>query len=545
MAFYVLVAVLTIGRHAIAHPRTVCACVGYEDPALFMWGLAWWPHAIAHGMNPFVSHFVWTPTGVITAQDTLIPAAAAVMAPFTELFGPLLSYNLLSIASPVLSAFTAYLLCRRLVRRELAAVAGGYLFGFSSYEFAQLQGHLNLTLVFLIPVMVHLALRRFDGEITRRFYVVAMGLVIVLQAGLSTELLAECLGFGVLTLLCALCLLSPPRRARVGSLIVETAGAGLLALVVASPFFYYALFSGEFPKGVGPYWDVYAQDLLNPFFPTAATWLGNHDFASLSATYAGGGLAGDDGYLSIPLVTAFLVWALGVERRRSLTRIVLIIAGVSLLAALGAHLHIAGKQTITLPFDWVKNLPIFNDLLPSRIAVFTALCVSIGVSAWLARPTGRVAGRWLVALVSAVMIFPNITSALYGGRPHNPRFFATALYKRYLTRGETVLALPFGYNDVSMLWQAETGFYFYMPEGDVSQVVPAPFSDNPTVAQLLQNVSPPSAALGAFIRQYYVKDVVVDRAAPGPWPAVLSQLGLRASPVGGVLLYHVATASKA
>jgi hypothetical protein len=539
LLFYLLMGVLTIGRHAIAHPRTVCACVGSGDPASYMWAMYWWPHALIHGLNPFESHYLWSPVGVNTAQGTLIPTAAFAMAPFTALFGGLFSYNLLSVASVVLGAFTAYLLCRRLVQRELPAVAGGYLFGFSSYEFGQLTGHLNLTLTFLIPVMAHLALRRFDREISRRVYVIVMALVLVLQAGLSTELLAESAGFAAVIFLSARLLAPSAQRPRIDGLILETAGGGLLALVVGSPFFYYALFSGEFPKGPGEYGDVYAQDLLNTFFPTIATWLGHHDFQSLSTTYVGGGVTGDDGYLSIPLVIAFLAWAVGVERRRTLTRLVVIVAAVGFVASLGAHLHIAGIQTVTLPFDWVQNLPIFNDLLPSRIALFTSLAVAIGVAAWLARPGGHVLGRWLVVLLAIVMIFPNITSPLFGIAPSNPRFFSTALYKRYLTPNETILVLPFGYNDISTLWQAETGFDFYMPEGYVSQVTPAPFDTQPTVDQLLSNVPPAPPVLGSFIREHHVSHVVVDPARAGPWPGALAQLGLHGRSIGGVFLYSV------
>jgi hypothetical protein len=539
LIFYTTMAILTIGRHAIAHPRTVCACVGSGDPALFMWGLSWWPHAIAHGLNPFVSHYLWTPTGVNTAQDTLIPTAAFVMTPFTELLGPVFSYNVLSIASPALSALTAYLLCQRIVGRELPAVAGGYLFGFSSYEFAQLTGHMHLVTIFLIPVMVHISLRRIDREISQRVYVIAMALLLILQAGLSTELLAECVGFGAVILVCARLMAPALQRSRINGLVVETLGAGVLAFVVASPFFYYALFSGEFPKGPAPFWDVFAQDLLNPFFPTIATWLGHHDFQSLSATYVGGGVTGDDGYLSIPLAIAFLVWALGAERRRTLTRLILIVATLSFIAALGAHLHIAGEQTVTLPFYWVRHLPIFNDLLPSRIALFTSLAVAIGIAAWLARPTGHVVGRWLVVMLAIVMLFPNITSSLYGVAPRNPRFFSTALYKRYLTPGETVMVLPFGYNDISTLWQAETGFSFYMPEGYVSQITPSPFDRESVVGQLEQNVPPAPAELASFIRQHFVSYVIVDPVVAGPWPNVLTQLGFHVRLVGGVLLYKV------
>src|SRR5205823_709465 len=41
---YVVVGVLTIGHFALAHPKSVCACVGTEDPAAYMWALSWWPH---------------------------------------------------------------------------------------------------------------------------------------------------------------------------------------------------------------------------------------------------------------------------------------------------------------------------------------------------------------------------------------------------------------------------------------------------------------------------------------------------------------------
>jgi hypothetical protein len=539
VVFYLSMGLLTIARHALAHPRTVCACVGTGDPSLFMWGLTWWPHAIAHGLNPFVSHFLWTPVGVNTAQATFLPTAAIALAPLTTLFGPIFSYNVLAVAGPVLSAMTAYLLCRHVVRRELPSVAGGYLFGFSSYEFAQLTGHLNLTLIFLIPVIVHIALRRADQEISRRAYVISMALLIILQAGLSTELLAESVGFGAVLLVSAYFLAPLPQRSRVGGLVGETVGAGLLALLVASPFFYYALLSGGFPKGSSLYWDVYALDLLNPLFPTYATWLGHNAFQSLSVTYSGGGVTGQDGYLSIPIIVVFLLWAVKSEGRRPLARLLLITAGITFVAALGAHLHIAGHQTITLPFNWTKELPIFNDIIPSRIILFTTLAVSVGVAAWLAMPAGRVFGRWLVVLVAAVVIFPNVTQSLYGVPPVNPRFFSTTMYKRYLKPGETVLALPYAYNGVSDLWQAETGFYFYMPEGYAGQVVPPSFLDSLVVIRLLQNTPPTAPELGTFIRQHYVSHVVIDQADAAPWRGVMAQLGLHGQAVGGVLLYAI------
>lgn len=539
LVVYLALSLLTIGRFAVGHPQTVCACVGTEDPALFMWALSWWPHALLHGLNPFVTRYVWSPVGVNTAQATLIPTAALALVPLTALFGPVFSYNLLAIASPVLSALTAYLLCKRLVRHQLAAVIGGYLFGFSSYEFAQLTGHPNLTLTFLIPVMVHVALKRFDNEISPRRYVAVMAILLLLQTGLSTELLAECVGLGAVLLASARLLVPAAQRRQVGGLAAQTVAAGLIALAVGSPFFYYALINGGFPKGIAPYADIYAQDLLNTVFPTAITWVGGHAFLPLSATYVGGGVTGEDGYLGIPLVIGFLAWALGPDRRRTQTRLVLIAATVSFVAALGAHLHIAGEQTVTLPFEWVEHLPIFNDLLPSRIIIFTSLATAVGFAAWLARPSGRWAGRWIVAVIALVMLFPAITAPLYGVKPHNPSFFSTGLFKKYLRPGEVDLILPFGHNDVSTLWQAETHFYFYMPEGYLSQEIPAAFAANPTVISLWLNEVPPVSMLGSFIRQHLVRHVLVDASLAGPWPAVLSQLGLHGSEAGEMLVYTV------
>ncbi len=539
LAFYVATALITIGRHALSHPTTTCACLGNGDSAAYTWGLSWWPHAITHGLNPFVTHYMWSPVGLNVARTAMIPTAALVMAPITALSGPFVSYNILSIASPALAAFTTYLLCRRLIKRELPSLAGGYLFGFSSYEFVQLLGHLNLTLVFLIPVIVHVCLRRAAGELSRAWYVPTMALLFVLQAGLSTELLAECVAFGALLLICARMFVRRAQRSQIDGLIAETIGAGILAFVVASPFFYYAVISGGAPMGSPLYWENFGLDLLNLAFPTSTTWLGHHDFMQLSSSYEISDITETDGYLSIPLMIAFGLWLTCCERRSLLVRLLAIAAGVSLVMAMGAHLHVAGHGTVALPADLVKASSIFDNFIPSRMILFTTLAMAVGVAAWLAMSGGALFWRWLTVALVAVLVFPNLTSSLYGGTPSNPSFFSTATYRRYLTPGETVLALPFGAHDQSALWQAETGFYFYMPGGYLSNFVPPSFGDLPIMNNFLKNSSPPASELGSFIRQHYVSDVVVDDSVAGVWPALLAQLGLHGQLIGGVLLYRV------
>ena len=141
-----------------------------------MWGLAWWPHALLHGMNPFFTKALFAPDRLALGGDVTIPLAALVTAPITLLWGPIVSYNLLMLASPALAAFFAFLLCRYVTRSFAASLVGGYLFGFSAYMLGQLLGHLHLVLIFPIPAAVHLTLRAIDGRIGRRPFIVLLAL---------------------------------------------------------------------------------------------------------------------------------------------------------------------------------------------------------------------------------------------------------------------------------------------------------------------------------------------------------------------------------
>ncbi|MGA2319525.1 MAG: hypothetical protein ABSG95_02125 [Solirubrobacteraceae bacterium] len=547
LVFYLVLGLLTAGWHAVRNPTGVCACVADADTSMFMWSLKWWPYALLHGLNPLVSHYVWAPTGDNITRRTVIPAASLILAPVTALFGVVVSYNVMSIASPVLAAFTSYLLCRRLVGRELPALAGGYLFGFGPYQFTQLVAHPNLSLVFLIPVMVHLGLRRANGEISRRLYVGALGATLALQLGLSSEVLSTAGAMGIVMLLAGYLLAPAQYRAAAKRVLTETAGAGLLAVVVSSPFLYYALVKGGAPHDLPNLSDMFGLDVLNPFFPTQTTWLGHHDFRAIGLTFEGGNYTEAGAYLSLPIILAFVLWITS-TRRRFLARMVVIATVVSVLAALGSHFQVAGTQAFTLPYDWIKSIPVIKIITPSRIFVYTALAVAVGVAAWLSEShpgSLRGAGRWLVFGLGAVMIFPNIGSGLWSGTPNIPTFFSTTAYRRYLNAGETVLVLPYGLNDMSMLWQAETDFYFRMPEGYLGHLAPQPFASEQIVNELLANKVPSPVALRSFLRSYQVKAVVIHEtggAANLAFADELSRLGLRGTSVGGVVAFHIPAA---
>jgi hypothetical protein len=172
-------AALALFGGPLLHGGNQCVCFG-ADESIPLWGFEWFPYAIAHGLNPFYTHLIYIPKGFDVAQATTMPGAALLLAPITFMAGPLTAYNTAVIASPALSAFFAFLLCRRLTGRFWPALFGGWVFGFSTYMLGQMIAHLHLTFVFLVPMLIHVTLRRFAGELSRRAFLALLTLVLAL-----------------------------------------------------------------------------------------------------------------------------------------------------------------------------------------------------------------------------------------------------------------------------------------------------------------------------------------------------------------------------
>jgi hypothetical protein len=161
-----------------------------QDPVSFVWFLHWWPFAIWHGLNPFITHYVWAPQGYDLAWATSVPAASLITLPITMAGGAVLSFNILSFLAPALAAWTTFLLVASLTEDRMAALPAGYVFGFSSYELGQLIGHLNLDLIFLVPVALWLCARRLRGRAGRAAFIASLALVLLFQIGFSLEIFA-------------------------------------------------------------------------------------------------------------------------------------------------------------------------------------------------------------------------------------------------------------------------------------------------------------------------------------------------------------------
>jgi hypothetical protein len=451
------------GVRLVAHPGR--SLVGYgRDPEIFVWSFAWWLHALETLQNPFYSRAIYAPVGINLAWATTVPGLALAFTPVTALFGPDVSYNLAAMLVPALSAFTAYLLCRHVTDSLWASLVGGYLFGFSSYILGQTQGHMHMTAVFLVPLIALATVRYLKGEIDGRGYGWRLGVVFGLQFWLGNEVLVTSALVLALALVLAFALLRSTRP-RIRGLLRPLLGAIALSALIATPLVYYSITGFQSQSINTP--ATYDGDALNFLLPTHFIWLGGQWFFSISQHFRGNDSEAG-AYLGIPTLVIVAWYALS-ARRSAVARFLLLGLVVAAILTLGTGFVYKGRLVFWLPWREIAHLPVFDNILPSRFAMFASLAAAAIVAVWTAARRGW--ARWVLPALAVAALVPDLSRAYYVVHPERWSFFTDETYKICFPKNENVAIFPFGYKGDSTLWQAESGFYFRMPGG---YLAPAP-----------------------------------------------------------------------
>jgi len=509
-----------------------------SDPKAFIWCFGWWPHAILSGQNPFVSHALWAPSGVNLLWTASIPGLALLFAPLTLLVGPVASYNIASVLLPAVAAWTAFLLCRHLTRATWPSLVGGYLFGFSSYVLAQ-EGHPNISAVFLVPLLALVLLRFVEHELGDRGLMLRLGPLLGLEFLISTEITFT-FALGTLAMVALGVALVPNRRRRLVQLFRPLLGAALLAALLTAPFVYYAISGLQ----SAPFHDQnnYVTDLLNFVVPTKVALSSSGWATSISRRFPGN-YSEQDGFLGPPALLIVALYAARAVRRPS-GRLLLAALGLALVCCLGARLTIDGHRSISLPWALVGSWPLFDNVLPARLAMYVCLLSAVIVSLWIAaRPSGLL--RWFLPALAALVLVPNLNSGLWDARYTIPPFFTDSAYRSCLRRNENILPLPPSAQGESMLWQALSDFRFRMAAGNIAPHPPALFLAPYWVELVAEGYPVPASQTGElafYIRAKQVTSVVVDAREASRWDGALNRI---ATPhrLGGVILYHISDGS--
>jgi hypothetical protein len=453
----------------------------------------------------------------------------------TLLAGPAVAYNLAMVVTPALAAWTAFLLCFRLTHSFWPAFVGGYLFGFSSYVLGQLEGHLNLAAVFLVPVVALLILRALDGDLGRRGLAVRLGAALGLQFLISTEVFAT-LTLALVVAGAIALLLVGSRRRQILALVPATAAAYAVAAIVAAPFLYYTL--TNFYRGeLGPI-GAFAADALNYIVPTRTALIGGDAAGSISAHFPPNEVE-QTAYLGLPVLLILVLYF--VHRRRAASgRFLFVSLAAAVIVSFGNALIVDGHRVVNpMPWGELPDLPALNNVYAVRLTLYVSLVAAVVVALWAGSGDDP---RWLrVALpvLAVAVLVPNLGHGHWDERFPTPRFFASGEYRDCLAPGENVLALPYGYKGDSVMWQATTGFRFRLAGGAVDDRIPPAF-DLPIVHALVDDAvtAKDGRQVLAFARKVGAGAILVDPSDPTPWRSILAA----ANPpreTGGLLLYQL------
>jgi hypothetical protein len=528
LGLYTVLSLLLFGIPVLGHFATHVVASDPIDSSQFMWFFAWWPHALLHGLNPFVTHAMFVPEGFNLTWSTAMPGPALLLTPVTELFGASVTWNVIQLASPALGAWTMYLLCREITGRRGPSLAAGYIFGFSPYMLVHLTGGPYLALVALLPVLIRLILRRLHGTIGPRRFLIYSALALTAEFLTSSEVLATATIFGGVAYLMALVLYPAQRRALLQT-AARLAGAYVVMVILISPFLYYFFFGHQYPPGA----TFFPADVVSFGLPPSLVALGRH--------FPPFGGSNNESYLGLPLIVLILAW-IWTERRRRRTWLIVIPMAAALLCSLGGYLMVRGKFT-AIPgiWKWLAHLPILKYAIPVRLSLFVIIPAAVIVALFLSGAGSERSGRWRWALAALAIAFivPDVGSSNWNTLVRDPAFFSSGQYRHYLHASDNVLTVPvWGPNE---RWQADTGFAFNLADGYAGNPFPVAYSRYRTWGTLLSGhlTADYATQLKRFVHDKGVTAIVVDASDPGPWRRLFAPLGATPVTTGGVIYYRL------
>jgi hypothetical protein len=540
---YLSTTILLWGIPVVGHLSTRYLANGRGDVDLYRWSLAWVPWAVAHGHTPLFTDKVFAPGGVDLTWSTIIPGPALVAWPVTRLFGTLASHNVLKLLAPALAAWGAYLVCNRLTRAFWPSLVSGYLFGFSAYMVGQMQSHLNLVLVFPIPIAVYLVIRKVEGSMGWITFTALMALTLLGLFSISTEVFATAAVFGAVAFVLAVIAAGKDRMRIVSAALLTGAAYGIVAALLFFPYLLPAVRNSP-GQSIRPV-DTTAADALGFLIPRHDMLIGGARMSSISHAFTAKVIE-DGSYIGIALILAIVGFAITERRRRGTWALIAFIA-VGALLSLGSVLHVDGRPMFHLPGTLLANAPLIKHATAQRMPVYTSLAVAVLAGIWLARADDRTRWvRWGIVVVGAVMLLPQLRNPSWYVPDRTPAFFADGTYASVLNPDENVFLIT-ETNGEEMLWQGTADFSFRMPEGYVGPM-PTPYARQRMSRGLAvedgQPFVPSVTEFSQWLAEKGVTAVVLGDLARPKFEGLLQHTGFRSVyEGGGVSVWRVSASS--
>jgi hypothetical protein len=559
LTIYLAVFIIGFALPVISHLDVPQLRQYWTDPNFYTWAMRWWPYAVTHGINPLYSTQIGAPGGYDLAWATTTPSVGLLMWPVTAAVGVVTSYNLMLLTVPPVSALAAFVAARRLTGRFWASLLAGAVYGLTPFELVHnWQGQPNLTVIALLPLMVYLVLRWWDGTLGRTWFVICLAVAMALEFYTFNEAFAD------MTIVCAGGLVigfavagrGARRKVAKLGLLVAIAYAG--AIAAAAPYLVYSL--RHYPNSFTRQRPAFSLHLTRLVLPASDKLFGLTPLIGYSDHL---GRADLDVYVGLPLLLIpFALVALAWSNR--IARLLASALVFVLALAVGPILIVGNPGLVHLPWGGLWSLPIARSAEPSRLIIFAYLVLSLALALWLAAPTSKPTGkptgnklatgaRWALGLLAVAVLLadlPTSSGALdpipLGYQPpatmhavnQLPAFITQGMYRRYLRRGEIVVIVTYRGN-AGLLFQADAGFYFRIAGGFINDsLTPRQDALPAQVGELSQATPGLIGQFKGYVRAAGIGAIIVERAWAEPWMlTVFGQAGLHGTPAGGVIVY--------
>jgi hypothetical protein len=554
-AAYLAVFIAVYARPLISHLNQPNLRQYWTDPNFYTWAMQWWPYAVSHGINPLFSSQIGAPHGYDLAWASTTPSVGLLMWPVTAAFGVVMSYNVMLLLVPPVSAWACFLAARRLTGRFWPSLLAGAVYGFCPFELVHnWQGQPNLTVIALFPLMVYLVLRWWDGTLKPAGFVLWMTLAMAVQFYTFNEAFADMTAVLAGGLVIGFAVAGRAAWRKVARLAGLTAVAYTGAIIAAAPYLYYAL--KHYPKDLARQDPEYSLRLVRLVLPWSDKVFGLTALVHYSDRL---GRAAVDDYVGLPLLLVLLGIAVFAWRSRISRLLVIGFVFVIGLAA-GPDLMFGNRQR-PLPWGGLWSLPIARSAEPSRLVVFAILALALALALWLAAPAASTtasrllsAARWGLGLLAVAAILVDTPTAHEAVNPvapgyqppavaetanQLPAFITQGMYRRYLRPGEIVVIYT-DRGNAAMLFQAAAGFYFRIAGGFINASLT---TENALPHPLTLPAHPSRLADQMFedyLRSAGIGAILVEQNWEDPWMQNFStKYRMQGTSAGGMTIYPV------
>ena len=544
LAFYVVIALGALWPGLFTGHDTIVGNAG--DPSIFIWSLQWTPYALSHHLNPLLTTYLHYPSGANLMWNTSIVFPALVLTPITNLLGPIVAYNALTVLGMSLSGWCAFLAVRRYTVRWIPAAVGGLLYELSPYMATQITGHAHLFIAVFPPLLLLFA----DEILVRQrrppwLLGALLGFAAAAQLLTGSELLTISVLMAVPGLI-TLAVLFPERRRERLPYALRAAAIGLGTFVVLAAYPLYIQFLG--PQRVHGALQGFG------FVARPTSFLIPSSFEAISGPST---VLDSSVYIGVPLLILAVTVAIRM-RHRAVVLASAVTVVCAMVLALGGRLTIHGPATrIPLPWLIAAHLPVLENVLPVRLMVAGYLALAVILAVFLDRvleaPLRRRIAGAAAAVVALVPLVPSLP--ISSAQLSIPAFFTDGAAQR-LPKFGSVLMTPYG-DYPPELWQGASGMAFKTQLGMV--FTPGPnghrwSADMDPLGEELHALSDlgaqAPASLSLSLRDTYLSDLrahgvtsVIAGPAAGEDQVVrlmTELLGRAGTTTGGVVVwYHV------